>query len=107
MKVNKDFLNIGTAISLMEFYLKEGKISEFEGNFILKQLEKSQSQIKKEIIQDFEEIFTNTMVELKINDWWALADSEDFEIVRKSCKKLESYDSGLFEKWEGGLFWDI
>ncbi len=107
MKVNKDLLNIGTAISLMEFYLEEGKISEFEGNFILKQLEKSQSQIKKEIIQDFEEIFTNTMVELGIEDWWVLADSENFEIVEETCAELENYDSRLFEMWKTEIMEDI
>ena len=107
LKVNRDLLNVKIAINLMEFYLQQEKVSEFEGNFILKELEKSKHEIKKEIIQDFEEIFTNTMIELDIEDWWVLADSEDFKTVEKRCADLENYDSKLFEMWKTEMMEDI
>ena len=107
MKLNKNLLDIKTAISLVKFYVEQGRISEFEGNFILKQLKRAKQEMEGEIVYSFEKVFTNTMIELGIEDWWALADSGDFEIVEETCAELENYDSELFEMWKTEMMEDI
>ena len=107
MKLNKKLLDVKTAINLMEFYIERGRISEFEGNFILNQLRKAKEEMEMEIVCSFEEIFTNTMIELGFEDWWVLADSGDFEIVEETCAELENYDSELFEVWKTEMMEDI
>ena len=52
----------------------------------------------------FEEIFEAVMGELGISDWWALFDSEDFEVVEERiCDRFGVTDSA---EVEGFIEWN-